>query len=60
MIPPALASFRLTTCEFMADIEATPGTPHYSLSRASLGTEIAKRYRQIPTPMFTPRSARER
>src|SRR3954447_13580037 len=30
MIPPALASFRLaTTCEFMVDIEATPGTPHY-------------------------------
>src|SRR3954447_17355557 len=26
MIPPALASFRLATCEFMVDIEATPGT----------------------------------
>ena len=31
MIPPALASFRLATCEFMVDIEATPGnlTTHY-------------------------------
>ena len=32
MIPPALASFRLATCEFMVDIEATPGRPHFRLS----------------------------